>query len=148
MLKVRGESMINAGILDGDYVLVEQAQTARNGDMVVALIEDGRNSKNILQRRRDHPSAAGKMIIWIRLLFKTYRSWERSSVYSVSFKLQIIEQACFHRNFGNKLVFFHSTILLYALSLQSSYGSFLLFPLKHPQSLKWTGLSASFFVNL
>ena len=40
MLKVRGESMINAGILDGDYVLVEQAQTARNGDMVVALIED------------------------------------------------------------------------------------------------------------
>ena len=45
MLKVRGESMINAGILDGDYVLVEQAQTARNGDMVVALIEDGATVK-------------------------------------------------------------------------------------------------------
>lgn len=40
MLKVRGESMINAGIFDGDYVLVEQMQTAHNGDMVVALIED------------------------------------------------------------------------------------------------------------
>ncbi len=37
--------MINAGILDGDYVLVEQAQTARNGDMVVALIEDGATVK-------------------------------------------------------------------------------------------------------
>ena len=45
MLKVRGESMINAGILDGDYVLVEQAQTARNGDMVVALIEDSATVK-------------------------------------------------------------------------------------------------------
>ena len=45
MLKVRGESMINAGILDGDYVLVEQTQTARNGDMVVALIEDGATVK-------------------------------------------------------------------------------------------------------
>ena len=33
MLKVRGESMINAGIFDGDYVLVEQMQTAHNGDM-------------------------------------------------------------------------------------------------------------------
>lgn len=45
LLKVRGESMINAGILNGDYVLVEQAQTARNGDMVVALIEDGATVK-------------------------------------------------------------------------------------------------------
>lgn len=39
-LHVRGESMINAGILDGDIVVAEKAQTARNGDMVVALIED------------------------------------------------------------------------------------------------------------
>ena len=45
MLKVRGESMINAGIFDGDYVLVEQMQTAHNGDMVVALIEDGATVK-------------------------------------------------------------------------------------------------------
>ena len=40
LLKVKGESMINAGILDGDYVLVEQDATASNGDMVVALVED------------------------------------------------------------------------------------------------------------
>ena len=41
LLKVKGESMINAGILDGDMVLVEQTSTASNGDMVVALIDDG-----------------------------------------------------------------------------------------------------------
>lgn len=39
-LHVRGESMINAGILDGDIVIVERTPTARNGEMVVALIED------------------------------------------------------------------------------------------------------------
>ncbi len=45
LLKVRGESMINAGILDGDLVLVEEARTASNGEMVVALIEDGATVK-------------------------------------------------------------------------------------------------------
>lgn len=45
MLTVKGESMINAGILDGDMVLVEQQSTARNGEMVVALIEDGATVK-------------------------------------------------------------------------------------------------------
>ena len=45
MLTVKGESMINAGILDGDYVLVEDQHTASNGDMVVALIEDGATVK-------------------------------------------------------------------------------------------------------
>lgn len=45
MLKVKGESMINAGILDGDYVLVAERKTARNGEMIVALIEDGATVK-------------------------------------------------------------------------------------------------------
>ena len=45
MLKVKGESMINAGILDEDMVLVEQRSTARNGEMIVALIEDGATVK-------------------------------------------------------------------------------------------------------
>lgn len=40
MLNVKGESMINAGILDGDLVLVRQQKTARNGEIVVALIEN------------------------------------------------------------------------------------------------------------
>ena len=45
ILTVQGESMINAGIFDGDYVLVEKENTARNGDMVVAMIEDGATVK-------------------------------------------------------------------------------------------------------
>lgn len=45
LLEVKGESMINAGILDGDMVLVEEDSTASNGDMVVALIEDGATVK-------------------------------------------------------------------------------------------------------
>ena len=46
LLRVKGESMVNAGILDGDYVLVEQADTASNGDMVVALVDDSATVKN------------------------------------------------------------------------------------------------------
>lgn len=40
MLIVKGDSMINAGILDGDYIIVRKQSTARNGDYVVALIND------------------------------------------------------------------------------------------------------------
>ncbi len=39
MLTVRGESMVEAGIMDGDYILVQQQNTARNGDIVVAMID-------------------------------------------------------------------------------------------------------------
>jgi len=45
MLRVRGDSMINAGILSGDYVLVEKTPTAVNGDKVVALIDDSATIK-------------------------------------------------------------------------------------------------------
>jgi len=45
MLTVKGESMINAGIFDGDMVLVEQRNYARNGEMIVALVEDGATVK-------------------------------------------------------------------------------------------------------
>lgn len=45
LLKVCGESMINAGILNGDYVLSQEENTAHNGDMVVAMIEDGATVK-------------------------------------------------------------------------------------------------------
>ncbi|MDF2570382.1 MAG: lexA 3 [Sporomusa sp.] len=40
MLSVKGDSMINAGILDGDYILVRQQSNANNGDIIVALIDD------------------------------------------------------------------------------------------------------------
>ncbi len=45
LLKVKGESMINAGILNGDEVLVRQCETANNGDIVVALIDDSATVK-------------------------------------------------------------------------------------------------------
>lgn len=50
MLIVKGESMVNAGIFDGDYVLVEKAETARNGEMVVALVEDGATVKTFYKK--------------------------------------------------------------------------------------------------
>ena len=45
MLKVKGESMINAGILDGDHILVERQSTASNGEIVVALVDDSATVK-------------------------------------------------------------------------------------------------------
>ena len=45
ILRVRGESMIEAGILDGDFVVVHQQPTAENGDIVVAMIDDSATVK-------------------------------------------------------------------------------------------------------
>lgn len=45
MLKVKGESMINVGINDGDYLVVSQCSSAKNGDIVVAMIDDGATVK-------------------------------------------------------------------------------------------------------
>ncbi len=45
MLKVTGESMVNAGIFDGDNILVQCQPTAENGDMVVALVDDSATVK-------------------------------------------------------------------------------------------------------
>lgn len=45
MLTVKGDSMINAGIFDGDQILVQQQNTARNGEMVVALVDDSATVK-------------------------------------------------------------------------------------------------------
>ncbi len=45
VLKVKGDSMINVGIYDGDSIFVEKCETARNGDMVVALVEDSATVK-------------------------------------------------------------------------------------------------------
>jgi repressor LexA len=45
MLKVRGESMINVGIYDGDQIIVHRQLTAQNGDLVVALVDDSATVK-------------------------------------------------------------------------------------------------------
>lgn len=53
MLKIRGESMINAGILDGDYVIIRQDSDARDGEMVAALIGDEATVKTFY-KEKDH----------------------------------------------------------------------------------------------
>lgn len=53
MLTVRGESMIEAGILDGDYILIKKQNTANNGEIVVALIEDEATVKTFY-KEKDH----------------------------------------------------------------------------------------------
>ena len=53
MLTVRGESMIEAGILNGDYILVRRQKNASNGEIVVALIEDEATVKTFY-KEKDH----------------------------------------------------------------------------------------------
>jgi repressor LexA len=57
VLQVSGDSMIEEGILDGDYVVIEHCDCARNGEIVVALIEGGEVT---LKRIEQHP---GKVIL-------------------------------------------------------------------------------------
>jgi repressor LexA len=52
LLRVQGDSMINAGIMDGDMVVVERRQTANNGDIVVAMLEEEATVKRFFQH--DH----------------------------------------------------------------------------------------------
>lgn len=51
MLVVRGESMIEAGILNGDYILVKKQNTANNGEIVVALIDDEATVKTFYKEK-------------------------------------------------------------------------------------------------
>jgi len=54
ILKVKGESMINMGILDGDSVICEKAATARNGEVVVALVEDSATVKRFYKENNQY----------------------------------------------------------------------------------------------
>ncbi len=62
MLRIHGESMINIGIFDGDHIVVRRTQTAENGDIVIALIDDEATCKRYfkedghfrLQPENDH----------------------------------------------------------------------------------------------
>lgn len=85
MLRVRGDSMIEIGINDGDFVAVKEQPTAQNGDIVVALVEDGATVKRFFKERdyvrlqpenstmdpiivRDNVSIAGKVVAVFRRL--------------------------------------------------------------------------------
>ena len=56
MLKVHGESMINVGIMDGDMILVEQQNTANNGDIVVSIVNDYESEATVktFYKEKDH----------------------------------------------------------------------------------------------
>jgi len=54
MLSVQGDSMIEAGIYDGDYVIVRQQPTAGNGDIVVAMTDDGEATVKTFYKEKDH----------------------------------------------------------------------------------------------
>lgn len=62
VLQVRGDSMVDEGILDGDWVIIEQRETARNGEIVVALIDNSDATLKRLEQRRGevilHPANA------------------------------------------------------------------------------------------
>lgn len=51
MLRVKGESMVNAGILDGDYIVVREQADARDGEVVVALIDDAATVKTFYREK-------------------------------------------------------------------------------------------------
>jgi repressor LexA len=54
MLRVEGDSMINAGILDGDYVIVKKQYTAENGEIVVAMTEESEATVKRFYKESDH----------------------------------------------------------------------------------------------
>lgn len=54
MLSVVGDSMIEAGIANGDFVIVRQQQTANNGDIVVAMTEDDEATVKTFYKEKDH----------------------------------------------------------------------------------------------
>lgn len=54
MLEIMGESMIEAGILNGDYVVVKQQQSANNGDIVVAMTEDDEATVKRFYKEKSH----------------------------------------------------------------------------------------------
>ncbi|MCC8024259.1 MAG: transcriptional repressor LexA [Clostridium sp.] len=84
MLRVKGESMVNAGILPGDQLIVEQRPTASNGEIVVALVDDSATVKRFFKEKGhyrlqpendamepiicDHVEILGKVIGLIRMM--------------------------------------------------------------------------------
>lgn len=53
-LRVEGDSMKDEGIFDGDFVIVERTEVARNGDRVVALLPDGQTTLKTFYKESDH----------------------------------------------------------------------------------------------
>ena len=76
MLKVHGESMINAGILDGDFVLVEQSAVADNGDIESHCLKTVPLSKDFTKKKVSSVYNR-KMMRWNQLSSVIFRLWEK-----------------------------------------------------------------------
>ena len=83
MLSVKGDSMINAGIFSGDYVLVQSTNTAENGDIVVALLEDEATIKRFykendcIRLQPENPSMAPIIVQDLKILGKVVGLFRR-----------------------------------------------------------------------
>jgi len=108
MLKVKGESMINVGIYDGDQIIVAKQNTAKNGDIIVALIDDSATVKRFfkesnyyrLQPENDfmepilvkEVTILGKVIFFFMFIKKTASTYLARPVKNIKFRLSC---ACF-----------------------------------------------------
>lgn len=83
MLTVRGESMIEAGIFDGDYVLVRKQDTAQNGDVVVAMVGDEATVKRFFKEngrfrlQPENPTMAPIIVSEVTILGKVIGLFRR-----------------------------------------------------------------------
>ena len=78
MLVVQGDSMINAGIFSGDYVVVEKQENAENGDKVVALVEDSATIKTFY-KEKDHIRLQPENDLWTPLSYHRTSSFRFSA---------------------------------------------------------------------
>ena len=78
VLEVHGESMINAGIFNGDYIIVREQKTAMNGEIVVALIDGEATVKTFYKERGPCEGSNPKTTLWSPFTLRTPSSWARS----------------------------------------------------------------------
>ena len=71
ILRVRGESMVNAGIFDGDYIVVKEQQDAHDGEIVVALIDDSATRSRPSIARRTACASSPRTTPWPRSTWRT-----------------------------------------------------------------------------
>ena len=126
MLEIMGESMIEAGILDGDYVIVRQQQTAKNGDIVVAMTEDDEATGKRFFKEKDfirlQPENSTMDPIILKKCFHTWKSnWVLSSNSLILFASAV---ATLFLAFFNYVIFILIVICINLVSvLKASCGS-------------------------
>ena len=89
MLEIDGESMLNAGINDGDYVIAQQQNTANNGEIVIALIDNRATVKRFYKKsdyvelRPENPNYDPILVKNVKLLGKVvglFRNFEKNKI--------------------------------------------------------------------